>query len=200
MVNRIIISLLFALISMVLIPQTKVNAESLNHLAFKGIPINGTLNEYTIKMQQNGFVLIHKDDGYAMFNGDFAAYKNCVIAVSTLKQKDMICKISVIFPECNTWSSLSSNYFSLKEMLTEKYGKPSDCTETFQSIYQPKDDSSKMHEVMFDKCKYYSIYETKDGDIELSIRHDGVRSCFVTLVYYDKINCDIIRAKAMNDI
>ena len=188
------------LIVMASMLQANVNAETPNHLAFKGVPINGTLREYITKMQENGFTLLQVDDGTAVFNGDFAAYKNCIIGVSTLKQKDLVCKIAVIFPACNTWSFLSLNYFSLKEILTEKYGKPSDCTEIFQSNYQPKDDNSKMHEVQFDRCKYYTTYETENGTIQLSIGHDGVMSCFVTLIYYDKINCNIIKAKAMNDI
>ena len=55
-------------------------------------------------------------------------------------------------------------------------------------------------EVKFDKCKYYTIYETEKGSIQLSIEHDGVISCFVMLSYYDKINSDIIKAKAIDDL
>lgn len=198
--KKTITVLFFALFALISIKINPVNAEVATHLAFKGVPIDGTLREYIIKMQQNGFTLMHSNDGTAMLKGDFALYKNCIIAVSTLKQKDLVAKIVVIFPERDTWSSLSSDYFILKEMLTEKYDKPSDCTEIFQSKYNPEDDGSKMHEVQFDRCKYYTTYETESGSIELSIEHSGVIGCFVTLVYYDKINCDIIKAKAMSDI
>jgi hypothetical protein len=57
-----------------------------------------------------------------------------------------------------------------------------------------------MHEVKFDNCKYYTTYETEKGSIQLSIEHDGVLSCFVTLAYYDKINGDIIRARAIDEL
>ena len=33
-----------------------------------------------------------------------------------------------MFPSLETWSSLSNNYFSLKEMLTKKYGEPEVCS------------------------------------------------------------------------
>ncbi|MDR2886116.1 MAG: hypothetical protein LBU95_04975 [Rikenellaceae bacterium] len=187
------------LITTIAFAQNKVNADPSPHLAFKGVPIDGTLNEYVSKMKQQGFTHVGTEDGIAMLEGDFAAYKNCIVGVVTLKQKDLVSKITVIFPKNETWSSLSSNYFSLKGMLTEKYGEPSDCVEKFQSSYPPKDDKSKMHEVMMDRCKYYTIYETEKGNIELLI-HGEVTNCFVHLSYFDKINGDLIRAKAMDDL
>lgn len=170
------------------------------HLQFKGVPIDGTLNEYVQKMKNANFTYLGTDDGIAILSGDFAGYKSCIIAVSTLKQKDLVNRIAVKFPDRDTWSYLSGMYFSLKEMLTEKYGNPSDCVEKFQSNTQPKDDGSKMHEVKMDRCNYYSTFETDKGDIELFIEHDGVTSCYVILRYYDRINSDLIRQEAMNDL
>ncbi len=173
-------------------------AQSSDHLTFKGVPIDGTLNEYVSKMKQNGFTPMSSEDGVAKLNGDFAAYKNCIIGVATLKQKDLVSKITVIFPECPTWSLLSSNYFSLKEMLTEKYGKPSECMEKFQS-YDTDDDNSKIFQVKMNRCKYYTTFETEKGSIQLSIENNNM-ACHVMLAYYDKINSEIIKAKAIDDL
>lgn len=197
--KKIIISIFVVLTSMISFAQTQVNADSSAHLTFKGIPIDGTLSEYVSKLVKNGFTLVSSEDGLAMLKGDFAAYKNCVIGVSTLKKKDLVSKIIVIFPERDTWSSLASNYFSLKELLTEKYGELSESEEKFENS-QPRDDNSRMYEVKFDNCKYYTTYELDKGSIQLSIEHDGVISCFVTLSYYDKINSDIIKAEAIKDL
>jgi len=93
---------------------------------------------------------------------------------------------------------LSSNYFNLKEMLTEKYGQPSDSVETF-SPSEPEDDGTKMTVVHLDGCKYVTTYETDKGSIQLSIKGDMSRA-FVILAYFDKINGDIIRAKAKDDL
>jgi hypothetical protein len=60
--------------------------------------------------------------------------------------------------------------------------------------------SFALHEVRFDRCKYYTTYEAEKGSIVLSIEHDGVTSCYVLLEYYDKINGDIIKAKAIDDL
>ena len=174
-------------------------AQSSDHLLFKGVPIDGTLNEYVSKMKQNGFTHTGTEDGVAILMGDFAAHKNCTVGVATLKQKDLVSKITVIFPECDTWSLLSSNYFSLKELLTEKYGKPSDCVEKFQTMYGPNDDNSKMHEVRMNSCIYYTNYEIEKGSIQLSIETNEM-TCYVMLAYFDKINSDIIKAKAIDDL
>ena len=197
--KKIIISVVFVSIAVLSFAQVQVNSESSAHLTFKGVPIDGTLQEYVLKMQKNGFTHLGTEDGIAMLKGDFASYKNCMVMVATLKQKDLVSSIQVMFPECDTWSYLSSNYLSLKEMLTEKYGEPSDCVEKFDGI-EPRDDNSKMHAVGFDNCKYYTTFETERGSIQLSIGHESVIASFVMLAYYDKINGDIIRAKAIDDL
>jgi hypothetical protein len=197
--KKLLTSIVIVLVAMISFAQAQVNAESA-HLTFKGVPVDGTLSEFILKMKNNGFTLLRSGDGIALLKGDFAAYKNCVVGVATLKQKDLVSKITVTFPQCDTWSFLSSDYFSLKEMLSEKYGSPSDCIEKFESVLEPEDDNSKMYEVKFDKCKYYSIYKTEKGSIQLSIEHDGVTSCFVQLAYFDKLNGNIIKAKAKDDL
>jgi len=197
--KKIIILVIVVLSTMISIAQTQVNTDSSGHLTFKGVPIDGTLDEYVSKMKKSGFTHQDTEDESAILEGDFALYKNCIVGVSTLKQKNLVSKIVVKFPDRDTWSSLSSNYFNLKEMLTEKYGKPSECVEKFQS-YTPSDDGSKMTQVQLDACKYYTTYQTEKGTIQLSIKHDDITRCFVRLVYIDKINSETIKKEALNDL
>jgi len=175
-------------------------SQSSDHLAFKGVPIDGTLKEYVSKMEQEGFTNLGIKDQTGILIGEFAGYKNCNIDVATLKQKDLVYKIAVLFPEKDTWSTLSGNYFDLKDMLTEKYGKPSEVVEKFDSYSQPRDDNDKMYKVKFDNCKYSSIWKTDKGEIQLSIQHQGVITCYVVLSYSDKINSNIIKTKAKRDL
>ena len=191
----------FTLVILMISTITFAQKPTTPHLTFKGVPINGTLIDYVFKMKQNGFSHLATKDGTAILKGDFAGYKNCVVGVSTLKQKDLVHQIAVVFPNRETWSTLFGNYSSLKELLTEKYGKPSTEVEKFDDQQgDGKDDDGKMYEVKFDRCKYYSIWRTENGDIELSIEHNSVTSCFVKLTYLDKINGAIIRAKAKDDL
>ena len=150
-------------------------------------------------MKKAGFTHKGTKDGVAVLEGEFASYKNCIIGVSTMKQKDLVSKIGVMFPDRDTWSSLSSNYFNLKELLTEKYGSPSESTEEFQS-YTPDDDGSKMIQVQLGACKYYTTYDTEKGTIQLSIEHDGLTRCFVKLSYFDKINSEVVKKQALDDL
>ncbi|UKK52009.1 hypothetical protein L6472_05380 [Prevotella sp. E13-17] len=193
--KKMMLSLVLTLLSLTLYAQTESP-----HLSFKGVPIDGTLSEYVQKMKQKGFDDMGTEDGIAILTGDFAAYKGCTIGVSTLKQKDLVSKIIVFFPDCDTWAPLSRNYFLLKEMLTEKYGEPANVIEEFQGYSEPKDDASRMTKVQIDQCKYITTFKTPKGEIQLSISHKGVMKCFVVLTYKDGINSDIIRAKAMEDL
>ncbi|MCS2563584.1 hypothetical protein NXY46_21465 [Bacteroides ovatus] len=67
-------------------------------MTFKGVPINGTLNEFVSKLKQKGLAHIGTEEGIAMLKGDFAAYKNCTIAAVSLKQKEF---------SSQSWSNIS---------------------------------------------------------------------------------------------
>ena len=179
---------------------TSSYSQSSNHLVFKSVPIDGTLKEYVSKMEQEGFRNLITEVGKAKLNGEFAGYKDCNIIVSTLKQTDLVYKIAVIFPDKETWSTLSGNYFDLKELLTEKYGNPTEVVEKFDTNLQPRDDNGKIFNVKNDNCKYFSTWKMDKGEIQLSIQHQGFESCYVTLSYSDKINSNIIKMKAKSDL
>jgi len=169
------------------------------HLKFKGVPINGTLQEYVQKMQAAGFTSLGQHDGIALLVGDFAGFKNCTIGVATLDGKDLVSKIAVIFPENTTWTALYGTYEQLKSLLTEKYGEPAGCIEEFQG-YTPDDDFGKMHAVKLDHCNFVSIFSPQEGNIELTMTHNENLDCYVVLSYFDKTNSDIIRQKALDDL
>ena len=177
---------------------SQTTSESSKHLSFKGVPIDGTLSDYVSRMKDGGFDQIKSEDRTALLKGDFATYKNCVVSVATLKQKDLVNKITVKFPDCDTWTTLTANYFNLKEMLTTKYGNFSDCVEKFQN-HVKDDDLSKMLQVKLNNCKYYTVYETDKGTIRLSIETDAGR-CFVKLAYLDKMNSETIKKGALDDL
>lgn len=170
------------------------------HLTFKGVPIDGTLNSYVAKMKAKGFTSLGSFDGVAILKGDFAAHKSCTIVVATMQNQDLVSRIGVIFPEQSQWQYLFGDYSELKELLTIKYGEPTDCVEEFQGYSQPKTDSDKMYKVQFDNCNYVSFFTTPKGEIQLSINHNEVSSCFVKLLYIDKINNNSVRQDALDDL
>lgn len=169
------------------------------HMSFRGIPIDGTLSSFIGKMQRQGYEYIETDNGLALMTGEFAATEDCIIGIRSMNRTDLVCKVGVIFPETDVWSFLYSKYFSLKEMLSKKYGRPADCIEEFQSYSEPDDDMTRMLYVRMDKCKYTTRFETEKGDIELRIsKNDSGGS--VVLMYEDKINSSLATENAMNDL
>ena len=89
------------------------------YLSFKGVPINGTLQEYTYAMVKAGFHYEGSQDGISLLTGDFAKFKNCHVGGSALGNLDLVNRIAVLFPEKDTWSAVMSNYKHSKEMLTK---------------------------------------------------------------------------------
>lgn len=82
-------------------------------------------------MVKAGFHYEGTQDGISLLTGDFAGYKNCIVGVSTLKNLNVVSHIAVLFPDKDTWTSVLSDYETLKSLLTEKYGIPSDNRERF---------------------------------------------------------------------
>ena len=193
--KAIFITLSAILLSLNLSAQSAEN----QHLLFKGVPIDGTLSEYVEKMKLNGFVVTASEPGTFLLQGDFAGYKDCFVGVVTMKQKDLVSRIKVLFPERDDWSSLYDNYVNLKEMLIQKYGQPTEVVEVFPSYPSLTDEGLKFSYAQIGQCNYKTIFDTPKGQISLYI-DNTVSKCFVGLSYTDKINGEIMKAKAIDDL
>lgn len=192
------------MLGMLLCTAALAQTES-EHLTFKGIPIDGSVSSFVEKMEQKGFTYLSTIDNTAVLKGTFAGYDNCEIYVNPIKQKDLVYLVGVHFPSVNNWEALSTNYYWLKNMLTTKYGDPSECTETFEAYSQPEDDQTRMLYVQTDQCKYESVYRTSKGAIKLYIAHlhdDGYYQdyCYVSLLYGDNINDSKNQSQAIDDL
>lgn len=170
------------------------------HLTFKGVPIDGTLSQYVAKMKAAGFSYLGEEDGTALLKGDFAGFKGCTIGVSTLEGVDVVNRIVVLFTSHNEWSSLERDYNHLKDMLTKKYGEPSEVVEKFDNKYRANDNSSKMHELSMDRCTWFTTFSTEKGDIQLALSKYNYTSGVVVLKYFDKINTEAVMTAAMDDL
>lgn len=170
------------------------------HLTFKGVPINGTLKQYTAAMVKAGFKSEGTtSDGIAILSGDFAGYKGCIIGVSTLSSCDVVNRIAVLFPEKDTWSTLVYDYEHLKSMLTTKYGEPDFNREEF-TTYTGGDSGLKMHALNDDEVIWFTGWTTELGDIELSLVGGSYGKGHARLMYYDKANSDAVNQSAIDDL
>lgn len=171
------------------------------HLSFKGVPIDGTLKEYTNAMVKAGFKIEETtNDGVARLSGDFAGYKGCIVYVSTLNNLDVVNRIEVLFPRKETWSSIMADYEHIKSLLTTKYGKPSMTTERFTGpSARAVSDGLKMSALRTGNIEWFTIFSSGLGDIELTV---VAASCDgrVKLTYFDKKNTEAVRQNALDDL
>ncbi len=192
--KEIFITLSAILLSLNLSAQSTEN----QHLLFKGVPIDGTLSEYVEKMKLNGFTLLDSTNYGAMFNGEFANYQNCKIGVGTSNKKDLVSTVFVMFPEREEWNDLYGDYNRLKQMLSEKYGIPNESKEKWENDYEPSL-AFRMSAIKRGECNFTTTFVTPNGKIQLRIEHQDA-TCFVFLGYFDKINGEIMKAKAIDDL
>lgn len=171
------------------------------HLSFKGVPIDGTLKQYTAAMVKAGFKSEGTtSNGIALLIGDFAGYKDCIVGVSTLSSCDVVNRISVLFPEKDTWSTLLYDYENLKELLTVKYGEPDYNVEMFTN-YHGNDSRLKMYAINDREIEWYTIFSTELGEIELTLvggTYDY--QARVRLSYTDKENSETVRQNVLDDL
>lgn len=127
-----------------------------NHMKFKGIPMEGTVESFVKKLEAKGCKYIDLTNGEAVLKGDFSAFRDCYIFVMSAPHKNEVHTVGVNMPERETWEAVSIDYFGLKTLLTQKYGTP-ECTEEFEGE-EPPTDFSKLFALLHDECKYVSTY------------------------------------------
>lgn len=163
-------------------PTSSTEASSVDrqHLTFKGIPIDGTPEEFGRKLEAVGFEYDHKSQGlYWYKGGSFAGYSDCEVVVKAYD--NLVYQVVVLLPTKYQWSHLYGDYSSLVYSLTKKYGEPIYKTEEF--VNTPRyidisDDNDKYSEVKNNHCNYYCAFRDApgwdyNGTIHIEIKATG---------------------------
>lgn len=172
-------------------------AQVSGHLKFKGIPMEGSLQSFVDKLKAKGVTYLSTKDGVASLKGEFAATNNCQIFVSKMPDADKVNKVIVLFPEQETWRSLSNQYEYMKELLTEKYGEP-DVIEKFHE--NVNEEQSKFFAILHNEADYISEFNTSNGIIQLSMTKSSTLRCSVLIRYIDDSNEQELRQRIMDDL
>ena len=171
------------------------------HLTFKGIPITGTLESFAQELGAKGFKKTYSDKTSVEFEGEFAGYSECEIYIYKVPNRNIVHKVVVFFPEESSWEDLEKEYNQCKGMLTNKYGKPISCSETFKGGASNFRDSDKMSLVEKGECNYLSQWKVDNGSIELYITYGKEESYgLVILKYNDRINSALAEKATENDL
>lgn len=207
--NRILVSLICIFSTFSVFAQTEEVVESVEqkeesqsireHLTFKGIPIDGTPQEFGDKLKDVGFEYDGKTAGaYYYKGGSFAGYNDCEVIVKAYD--NLVYEVVAILPTKYRWTQLYGDYSTLVTSLKKKYGDPTYQKEEFvstPSYVDLDDDNDKYGEVKDGHCKYYSGFNVNQGwlgRIHIEIKTSGC----VGLHYTDSYN-EYLKLKAVED-
>ena len=171
-----------------------------NHIEFMGIPLGQELHLFIFKLEQKGFKgdemsntmwnglrkdkSLTGDYNWYDMKGKYLGINNQVISIHYTDDK-IVNTVCTSF-NYKSWNAVFNQYSKLKSMLTQKYGKPNKCVESFSNPI-PKDDKGKTKALYTKKGKYTSIFNVKSGYIELSILCVSENEPYVDLRYKDSI-------------
>lgn len=180
-----ILTALFATISMM----------AQEHLAFKGIPIEGSMAEFCQKLKAKGFTSIGQENNITLFTGDFTG-REATVGVTATDDGKNVFAVVVLFDPSGEWNTLVNTYDYYKDLYTRKYGKPTISKEKNPAMYD--DNTHLMAEVYEGTVVYGSAWEVKGGDIQLSIeKSSGFYEGMVMIRYRDSQN---VEAKIKSDL
>lgn len=154
------------------------------HLSFKGIPIDGSLDEFMFKMRYIEYRPSGRYGNAQHFDGIFIGEPVTIVAEEAAGN---VYRVEVQFRTWNSWKELSGQYEQIKSLLTAKYGSPVKQVEQCQSGYGPGSNLELMG-IHTERCLYQVDFESGSpaGSIQLSIS----KKAAIRIVYLDKINYD----------
>lgn len=171
---------------------------SQEHLDFRGIPIDGHIDNFVAKMKTLGYVLDNKEDDAVIMKGKFTNRDADIFILCTPKTKTVY-KVFIDFDKEASWSSLKSRYFDYKELYIKKYGATDNSYEFFSKPYY-EGDGYELQALKLEKCTYATFFKTSKGIVAVELtKYECLR-----LVYEDKINIELREnertASALNEI
>lgn len=137
------------------------------HLEFKGIPIDGKVNEFVNKLKENGYVQTYQDGYNFILKGEFTGKKASIIVLGT-KKTGTVWKVAVNFEKSTSWNSLKSDYEEYKKLFVQKYGAPTNDYHFFSKPYY-EGDGYELQALRKEKCYYVSFFKTENGMLSVKL-------------------------------
>ena len=168
------------------------------HLEFKGVPIDGHIENFVSELKKQGFVEEHRFDTGVIMKGKFTGKDANIFILPTAKTK-IVWKVAAQIGEDEAWQTLKSNYFEYVKLYSSKYGEPTHHYEFFSDPYY-EGDGYELQALRKDKCTYWTAYELTNGVLTVSITSQGK----ISLSYEDSKNAKIMKqektSNALDDI
>lgn len=185
---------------LMLLATVLVQLKAQGHMMFMQTPINGTIADFSAKMETKGFTLIGAEGGMAVMYGSFMG-QDCTITIGSTSTSSSVYTVNVLFSreyESDEWYSIKADYRRIVLAFREKYGVPTDESEKFIYPYE-EGDGLEIEALYRRKCWYVSRWKRPEGRIMVSMVNN--RIC---INYEDKTNTlldgDEYRSKVNADI
>lgn len=169
------------------------------HITFKGIEIDGSLLEFTQKLEEKGFTKVYTADDQSgcVLKGSFAGFDDCDVAVISTKNENIVWKVVVYLPDQTSWYALKSRYNDYKSSLIDKYGSPSNDFHFFSKPYY-EGDGYELQALQNNKCHYAVYFQTTEGVICAEIGSAGYGKGNIQIKYEDAINSNLNSSNKKN--
>lgn len=175
-----------------------LHAQETEHLKFKGIPIEGSVDSFGCKLVAEGFSKVAQN----AYRGKFMRSDCAVVLVGA--DNGMIWRVAIAFGDVNTWSTLRSSFDGYVDLYTEKYGRPTKIVKEFLGYYVDLVKSSAdnaMSAIFNDSCNYNAYWKLQHGSIDMRIvKGKSYRSGVIVITYTDDTNKAVVRSADLDEI
>lgn len=162
------------------------------HMTFKGIEIDGDLESFIAKLEQQGFAKKSIGEDFAIMAGNFTA-EDVQLVIHTTPVSKIVYSVSVIYKPTDSWPSQEAHYRNLASTLKKKYGEPID------EIWDVNELTPRSS--LGDGYSTARIqYRHADGGISISIVKTLHNNVSTRISYWDKDNNAKYREEVESDL
>lgn len=147
------------------------NEDDDDHIKFKGIPVNGTVQQVRAKIINAGFV----PDGEPLV-GKFAGLK-VKVYVGGDDETNLAYSVIVVSDEEKSWDTLKQKYLKVRELYIQKYGEPTKDMQTFGDPYY-EGEGDELEATECNKCFYNSLFTVPGGEVSIFIINRSIMFSF----------------------
>ena len=93
------------------------------HMTFKGVDINGNIESFVAKLEEQGFVKQSIKKDHAIMTGFFTA-EDVILYIHATPISNTVYGVSVVYKPADSWPNQETHYRNLRMSLARKYGDP----------------------------------------------------------------------------
>lgn len=166
------------------------------HMHFMGVPIDGTMRNFISQMQKKGFSIAETDSDQIL-RGKFAGHD--VTLLMDTYGLDNIYQVTVVCERQSRWHILKSEFNTLVDRYTLKYGEPVVINRDFKDSYSDGC-GIEIYGVWTRRVDWLAHWLVEGGAITMCIAAGSPSEGAIAMVYYDMANGGLAQIKNDTDL